>query len=295
MAQAQRIAGWGIGIGILVLALKTAAWATTGGAALFSDAAETVVNVAAAGVALWAVRLSAKPPDATHPYGHDKAEFFAAVIEGALIVVAALVIIDRAWAAYAAPQPFTTPGLGLAINAGSTVINLTWAVVLRWRGRALRSPALLGDARHIVADVVTSVGVLAGVGLAVATGRLWFDPLAAALTAAWILLSGLALVRESVGGLMDEAVTDETLERIRALVATHAQGAIEAHDLRSRHAGRMTFLQFHLVVPGSMSVAEAHEICDRVEQALRDELGEMVISIHLEPEVKAKHQGVLVL
>jgi cation diffusion facilitator family transporter len=163
------------------------------------------------------------------------------------------------------------------------------------RGRNLRSPALLADGRHLVADVVTSLGVLIGVAFVFATGQQWLDPLLAAATGVYILVSGFFVIRDSVGGLMDAAPAAEIVERIRALVGEHASGAIEAHDLRTRHAGRLTFLEFHLVVPGKMSVADAHEICDRIEEALKSEMDGLMISIHVEPEGKAKHHGVLVL
>jgi cation diffusion facilitator family transporter len=293
--KAERLAGGSILIGSLVLALKLGAWRLTGSAALFSDAAETVVNVAAAAVALGALRFAALPPDANHPYGHDKAEFFAAVIEGVLIVVAALVIMEHAWVVWRDPQRIEASLPGMAMNAVSSVLNAVWALVLLRGGRRLRSPALAADGRHLMADVVTSVGVLAGVGLAVLTGLLWLDPLLAALTALYILGSGALMVRDSVGGLMDMAPAAVIVERIRKVVAEHAEGAIEAHDLRTRTAGRLTFLEFHLVVPGAMSVSDAHAICDRIEAALKAEMNELVITIHVEPEDKAKHRGVLVL
>ena len=295
MLKAQSIAAGSIAVGLVVLALKLAAWWLTGSAALFSDAAETVVNVAAAVIALAAVNFAAMPADANHPYGHDKAEFFAAVIEGVLIVVAALVILDHAWFAFNHPSPIEAPLPGMAINAVSTVINAAWAVVLVRRGKTLRSPALRADGQHLLGDIVTSVGVLIGVGLAVLTGLHWLDPLLAAATAGYILVSGYRVVRESVGGLMDAAPAAEIVERIRVLVGTHAEGAIEAHDLRMRHAGRASFLEFHLVVPGAMSVADAHVICDRIEAALKAEMEGLLITIHVEPEGKAKHRGVLVL
>jgi len=183
----------------------------------------------------------------------------------------------------------------LAVAAVASSINAAWALFLGRRGKDLRSPALIADARHLWADVVTSAGVLVGVGLVTLTGILWLDPLLAALTAVNILISGGRLLRESVGGLMDEAVPPATMERIRRIVAEQASGAIEAHDLRSRHAGRHTFLEFHLVVPGDMRVSESHEICDRIEAALKAELEGAIITIHVEPEGKAKQQGVPVL
>jgi cation diffusion facilitator family transporter len=295
VGQAQRIAAGSIALGVVVLALKTAAWAVTGSAALFSDAAESVVNVAAAVVAFAAVGLAARPADANHPYGHDKAEFFAAVIEGVLIVVAALVILHEAWGAYLRPAPLRAPLPGMVLNGVSTVLNLIWAEFLRRRGTALRSVALRGDARHLMADVLTSAGVLIGVGLAVATGQSWLDPAVAAITAIYVLFSGIHLIGGSVGGLMDAAPADAIIARVRRLVGEHAEGALEAHDLRMRQAGRLTFLEFHLVVPGSMTVSAAHEICDRVETALKAEVEGLMITIHVEPEGKAKHHGVIVV
>jgi cation diffusion facilitator family transporter len=292
--QAERIAAGSIAVGLVVLALKGAAWGLTGSAALFSDAAETVVNVAAAAAALAALRLAAKPADANHPFGHDKAEFFAAVIEGVLIVVAALVILQHAWQVYTHPQPIAAPLAGMVLNGGATVLNGLWATVLLRAGRRLRSPALAADGRHLMADVVTSAGILLGLGLAVATGRYWLDPLLAALTACYILTSGILVIGDSVGGLMDAAPAPEIVERIRRVVGTHAQGAIEAHDLRTRQAGRLTFLQFHLVVPGDMTVSDAHAICDRIEDALKTEMEGLMVTIHVEPEGKAKHSGVIV-
>ena len=290
--QATRLAIGSVVLALAVLALKAAAWWLTGSVALMADALESVVNVAAAAAALVAVRYSALPADANHPYGHAKAEYFAAVLEGGLIVVAALVILNEAWGALAAPRPPAQVGPGLAVSAVASAVNAAWALVLMRRGRALRAPALIADARHLWADVVTSVGVIAGVALVAATGILWFDPLLAALTAANILFSGFRLLRESLGGLMDEAVPPATLHRIRAIVAEHAVGAIEAHDLRSRHVGRFTFLEFHLVMPGTMTVRESHDICDRIEAALKAELSGAVITIHVEPEGKAKNTGV---
>jgi cation diffusion facilitator family transporter len=293
--RAERIAACSIGVGCLVLALKTAAWWVTGSVALYSDALESIVNVAASAVALWALHIAAKPADSEHPYGHDKAEFFAAVFEGALIVVAAISILQRAWGSWLHPEPIGMPGQGIAANAAATVINAVWGVLLLRNGRRLRSPALMADGRHIMADVVTSVAIVAGVVATVLSGLLILDPLIAAAAACHVLWSGAGMIRESIGGLMDAAPAAEIVERIRAVVGETAEGAIEAHDLRTRHAGRLTFLEFHLVVPGSMQVAEAHAICDRIEAALKAEIDGLIITIHVEPEGKAKHRGVLVL
>lgn len=295
MTRASRLAAASLAIAVTVLALKAAAWWLTGSVALLADAVESIVNVAASATALAAVLYSQRPADANHPYGHAKAEYFSAVFTGVLIVVAAISILREAWFALLSPRAPDEPALGLALNGAATAINAAWAWVLLRRGRRLGSPALVADGRHLVSDVVTSLGVLAGVGLVVLTGRLWLDPALAAATAANILWSGFRLMRESVGGLMDEAVAAESLERIRRLVSAHAEGAIEAHDLRTRQAGRFTFIEFHLVVPEEMSVGEAHAICDRIEAALKAELEPAVITIHVEPPHKAKHRGVVVV
>ncbi|EHL98890.1 cation diffusion facilitator family transporter [Acetobacteraceae bacterium AT-5844] len=295
MDRAMRLAVGSVIVALMVLALKAAAWWLTGSVALMADALESVVNVAAALAALMAISLSAAPPDANHPYGHAKAEYFSAVLEGALIIVAALLILNEAWGAWRDPRVPDVPWIGLGISVVATAINAGWAVVLRRNGKRLRSPALLADAKHLMSDVITSIGVVVGVGAVALTGILWLDPLLAALTALNILFSGFHLLRQSVGGLMDEAVEPELLARIRSLMSQEAEGALEMHDLRTRHSGRTTFVEFHLVVPGELTVREAHEICDRIEAALKAELGTAVITIHVEPEVKAKHHGVLVL
>ncbi len=295
MTGGERFALGGLVAGCLVLGLKGAAWWLTGSAALYSDALESTVNVAASLIAWIALRFAARPADANHPYGHDKAEFFAAVIEGVLITVASLLIFDAAWKSWPRVQPLEAPFQGIALNAAATVINAVWSAVMIAAGKRLRSPALLADGRHLRADVVTSIGIAAGVVLAVFTGHMILDPLLAAATGIYVLWSGIHMISTSVNGLMDSAPEPAVVARIRALVANSAAGAIEAHDLRTRHAGRLTFLEFHLVVPGSMTVSVAHQICDRIEDALKAELGHLMITIHVEPEEKAKRGGVPVL
>ncbi len=295
MDQRQKLALGSIAVAIAVLGLKYAAYAVTGSIALYSDALESVINVVTALVALYAIRVSLLPADAEHPYGHSKAEYFSAVLEGVLIVVAAMLILREAYFAYLAPRAIMAPVLGLAINAGAASLNAIWAYVLVTRGRALRSHALVADGRHLFADVVTSVGVVAGLLAALATGIPALDPALAALVALNILWSGWGVMRDSLGGLMDEAAPPETQGRIRDVISAHAGGALEAHDLRTRHAGRITFIDFHLVVPGQLSVADAHEICDRIERALKEEIDSALVTIHVEPEDKAKHSGIVVL
>lgn len=291
MKKVIKLALAGIGIGVLVLALKSAAYYVTGSVAFYSDALESIVNVATALAAFFAVRVSARPPDANHPYGHHKAEYLSAVLEGVLIVIAALAILRKAYFGYLDPEPLQTPLIGLAINGLATVINAAWCLVLFRVGGRRRSPALVADARHLLTDVVTSLGVFIGVALVAFTGWLILDSIIAALVALHILWWGWVLVRQSIGGLMDEAIPEEELERIRQAISAEAEGALEAHDLRTRRAARATFVQFHLVVPGSMSVAESHEICDRIEGAIKSDIPDAVVTIHVEPEHKAKHPG----
>jgi cation diffusion facilitator family transporter len=167
--------------------------------------------------------------------------------------------------------------------------------VLITRGKRLRSPALVADGRHLLADVISSGGVVVGLSLAVVLNLPILDSVLALLVAVNILWSGWQVLKESTGGLMDEAVPEATLTRIRQIISEHADGALEAHDIRTRHAGKLTFIEFHLVVPGGMSVNQAHDICDRIEAALQGDDEHSWVTIHVEPESKAKHSGVLVL
>ncbi len=295
MKRVQVLAAGSIAVGLVVLALKYLAWHLTGSVALLSDAIESIVNVATAIAALIAIRFAAQPADANHPYGHHKAEYISAVIEGALIIVAAIAIFREAYAAFYAPRIVEAPWIGLAVNGAATAINAIWCSVLISQGRKRKSPALVADGRHLLTDVVSSVGVLVGVSLAALTGYVILDPIMAVVVGINVLWAGWRVMKESVGGLLDEAVPDGELARIRAVIAANADGAIEAHDLRTRHAGRMTFVDFHLVVKGTMSVTEAHDICDRLERAIKAEMQDALISIHVEPDDKAKHAGIVVL
>jgi cation diffusion facilitator family transporter len=288
-----RLALGSIAIGLVVLGIKYMAYRVTGSIALYSDALESIVNVATAAAAFLAVRLANVPADDNHPYGHHKIEYFSAVLCGVLIVVAALLILREALGALAEPRHIEAPALGLMLSAVASAINAVWSWTLISRGRSLRSPALVADGRHLMTDVVTSLGVVIGIVLAILTDLPVLDPLLAGLVALNILWSGWTVIRESFGGLMDEAVPEETLGQIRDEILRHAGGAIEAHDIRTRQAGRLTFIEFHLVVPAQMTVSEAHAICDRIERALRESVKDTLITIHVEPEDKAKHSGIL--
>ncbi len=288
--------GWiSLAVSVIVLALKYAAYAVTGSVALYSDAIECIINVVAAIAGVLALSVSARPADANHPYGHYKAEYLSAVVEGALVLLTAFAIAQQAWQGWQHPHAPVSPWRGVALNAGAGVLNCAWALVLIRVGRARRSPALIASGRHVMSDVWTSGGLLVGFTLVPLTGWLPLDSVLAALIALNILRVGFEMVRSSIGGLMDEVTDPLAVEEIRRLIAESAAGAIEAHDVRTRNVGAMTFIEFHLVVPGQMAVQTAHDICDRIEVTLRENLGDALINIHVEPEQKAKHKGVVVL
>ena len=289
------IAAGSLIVGLVVLGLKFLAWHFTGSIALYSDALESIVNVVTAVVALIAVRLAQRPADAALQYGYHKAEYFSAVIVGVMIIVAAILILREAYFGFISPAVPQAPAQGLMISAGATVINVIWAQILIRQGRKARSPALQADGKHLMTDVVSTIGVLVGLGLVILTGWAILDPILAALVALNILWSGWGVIRDSVGGLMDVAVPPNTQKAIRDVIASNADGAIEAHDIRTRQAGSLTFIDFHLVVPGTMTVDASHTICDAIEAKLREVVKDVQITIHVEPEQKAKHSGIVVL
>ena len=295
MTNTLKLAVGSIIVGLIVLGLKTLAWWMTGSIALLSDALESTVNVATAVAALVAISIAERPPDANHPYGHHKAEFFSAVLEGVMIIVAALLIMHEAYKGLLAPRVLDAPLQGLLVNGAASLVNGIWCWMLIIQGRKHRSPALVADGHHLLSDVVSSIGVTFGVLAAIETGWAVLDPALAGLVAINILWSGWKVMKSSLSGLMDEAVPEDELKTIRDVISVEASGALEAHDLRTRHAGKTTFIDFHLVVPGQTTVTDAHEICDRIERALKAQVVHATITIHVEPENKAKHSGVLVL
>jgi cation diffusion facilitator family transporter len=287
----QSVAAASIGVAFAVMGIKYVAYLMTGSVALFSDALESIVNVLTGITAFIAIRVGASPPDRRHPFGHHKAEYFAAVLEGALIIVAALLIFHEAYKALLQPRMLTDPVAGLLVNTLATVLNAGWAWLLIDRGRVWKSPALAGDGRHLLSDVITSVGVLGGLILATVTGWSILDPLLAGAVAINILRIGYELAKQSMSQLMDEAASPEVQFRIREAIKANGGGALQAHDVRTRTAGPATFIEFHLVVPGDMSVQGAHDICDRLEAAIEDAIEGAQVVIHVEPEHKAKHKG----
>ncbi len=294
MDRPLKVAIGSLAISIAVLAIKFVAYLLTGSVALYSDALESVINVATALAVILAIRVASLPPDAEHPYGHHKAEYLSAVVVGVMIVIAAVAILREAYLDYRAPKTIEAAWAGLAISTAATVINLFWSIVLVRQGRSSRSPSLIADGKHLLADVVTSVGVIIGVILVVTTGVPILDPTIAALVALHVLWSGWAVIRANTSGLLDETAPPDELALIREIISLEARDAIEAHALRTRHAGRATFIEFHLVVPAQMSVAKAHEICDRLEAALAQAVAGANTTIHLEPETKAEHRGIIV-
>ena len=257
-SRANRLAAMNIAVATAVMGIKYVAYLMTGSVALYSDALESIVNVITAAVALTALHIGSRPPDKNHPFGHHKAEFFAAIFEGAMIIVAALAILTKAYTAFNEGTTLIAPGGGLAVNALAALINAGWATMLITRGRSWRSPALEADGWHLVTDVVTSAGVLIGLLLAIATGWYVLDPLLAGLVALNILWSGYRIALTSMSTLMDQAASPDIETRIKKVIAENGEGALQAHDIRTRQAGRALFIEFHLVVPSHMTVEEAH-------------------------------------
>ena len=286
--RVRQLAGWSIAVAFMVMALKFVAWRMTGSVALLSDALESIVNVIAAAAALWAIRLSHKPADQTHQHGHHKAEYFSAVLEGVLIVIAALLIVVEVWRVWQVPVVLDAPWEGLAVNGAAAIANAFWATLLMRTARASKSPALEADSRHLYSDVLTSVGVIVGLVCAVLTGWYWLDSVLALVVALNILWQGWKVISASVDGLMDRAVELEDHIRIRDIISGGSKGAIEVHDLKTRIAGRATFIEFHLVVDADMTVRDSHVICDRIEEALKAEIPSVRVLIHVEPEHEAK-------
>jgi len=290
----RRLAFWSIPLAFGVLGLKLGAWYLTGSVALLSDGLESIVNVIAALIAFFVIAYAHKPADEGHPYGHSKAEYFSAVIEGVLIVLAALMIVRAAWPAILAPERIEAPVAGLVVNGIASVINGLWAWLLIRVGRSHRSPALQADGHHILSDVVTSGGVIVGLILALALDMPILDPLLALIVACNVLWQGWKVISSSINGLMDRAIDPVEEGRIRDVIAANANGAIEAHDIKTRIAGAMRFVEFHLVVDGQMTVEKSHEICDRLESVIKRAVPGVAVTIHVEPSHKAKEEGVLI-
>ncbi|WP_435198958.1 cation diffusion facilitator family transporter [Janibacter sp. GS2] len=279
----EKFAWLSIAAALTTITLKTGAWWITGSVGLLADAAESIVNLVAAVAALAALRVAGRAADDDHHFGHSKAEYFSAAVEGAMIVVAAAVIIWQAIGRLLDPRAIESAGTGLGISVIASVINGVVALVLLRAGRRHRSVTLQADGRHLLTDVWTSVGVLVGVVLVVVTGIEWLDPVVALLVGANILLTGWRLMDESGNALMDAALTPEENADLAEMLAALRTEDIDVHGLRTRVAGHISFAQFHVLVPGTWSVRRAHDAVEEIEQAIAAEHPDLQVTIHLEP------------
>ena len=272
-----------IGTAITTIALKTMAWWVTGSVGLLSDAMESLVNLAGATFALWMILVTRVPADDSHPFGHGKAEYFSSGFEGMLIFVAAMAIIATAVQRFASPQPLEAVGLGLGLSMLSTALNFAVAVILKRAGTRFNSIALKADSKHLMTDVWTSVGVVGGIALVVFTGWLWLDPLVAIAVGLHILVEGYRLVRASIDGMMDSALDEESLARIRTLLDSLAERDVIYKNLKTRRAGVESFIQVDVLVPRHWTVGQGHDVLDEIETRLAAILPDAAIATHLEP------------
>ncbi|GGF28257.1 transporter [Williamsia phyllosphaerae] len=282
-ADLSRYALISIVASVVVITLKIIAWRVSGSVGLLSDAAESMVNVVAAVGAFIALRVAARPADDDHNFGHTKAEYFSAVFEGVMIVIAAGIIIVAATERLLNPSELDSVGLGLVISLVATAINGGVGVLLLRIGRRHRSLSLEADGKHLLTDVWTTAGVVVGVLLVALTGWLLLDPLIAIAVAVNILVVGGRLVWESGAGLMDTALPDEDRGRVDAVLERYRSSDIDFHDVRTRESGHERFLQLHMLVPGEWSVQRGHDLVEQVETDLVGSLDHLHVTIHLEP------------
>lgn len=280
----ERYALMSVAAALATMALKTLAWHFTGSVGLLSDALESSINLAAALLALAMLRLAAAPPDAAHPYGRFKAEYFASGIEGALIVVAAASIVYSAVPRLLAPQPIEAPLLGILLSAAASAINLGGGLLLISVGRKRHSIALEADGHHLMSDVWTSVGVIAGVMLVAATGWHIVDPLVAIAVAVHIVWTGVMLMRRSFSGLLDAAIPEGERAEIEKIFAEYRRRyGVDFHALLTRQAGARRFISFHLLVPDAWPVDRAHQLSEEVEERIREMVPNVITLSHIEP------------
>ena len=278
-----RFAWLSIAAAIVTITVKgIGAW-ITGSVGLLSDAAESVVNLIAAIVALFALRVAAQPPDKNHPYGHSKAEYFSAAVEGLMIFIAAAFIVYTAIERLINPRGLEQMGLGLALAVFGSVINGAVAFVLLRQGHAHNSATLVADGKHLITDVITSAAVLVGVALVTITGIQRLDPVVALLAGINILWTGFNLIRDSVNGLMDIALPAEEMATLDALIQQHTTEDVSFHALRTRVAGTRHFASFHVLVPGQWTVKHGHDVTEDIIDAIVARLPALRVDAHLEP------------
>jgi cation diffusion facilitator family transporter len=278
-----RYAALSVVAALLTIALKGGAYLLTGSVGLLSDALESVVNLVAAVVALFALSVAARPADEDHAYGHTKAEYFSSGFEGALILVASASIVVAAYQRLLSPRPIETPGVGLAISTVATIINLGVARVLFRAGRRYQSITLEADAHHLIADVWTSVGVVLGVGAAALTGWHRLDAIVAILVAVNVMRLGVSLLRRSMLGLLDTALPEDIRGKIMAILEARSAQGVRYHALRTRQAGARRFIAFHILVPGQWSVQRGHDLLEEIEEEVRAAVPNSSVDTHLEP------------
>lgn len=279
----ERLAWLSVAAAIVTIGLKLLAWRLTDSVGLLSDAAESVVNLAAALIAVLVLRVAAQPPDDEHPHGHEKAEYLAAGVEGALILAAAATIAWVSIGRLLEPQPIERVGLGLVVSLVAALVNLGVALVLIRAGRRERSVTLEADGRHLMTDVVTTAGVLIGVILVAATGWERLDPIVALAVAVMILLTGAGLLRRMTGGLMDRALPAGDLTALDDVLSRMQERGIRFHAVRTRVAGRRAFVSLHVLVPGGWSVQQGHDVAEEVEREIRGAIPNASVLTHLEP------------
>lgn len=278
----KRYAVLSIAAAVATITLKTLAFLFTGSVGLLSDAIESLVNLAGALMAFAMLTIAARPADEEHSYGHSKAEYFSSGVEGTLISVAAISIAVAAIGRLISPQPLEQIGIGLGISVVASLVNLAVSLILMKAGNRFQSITLEADARHLMTDVWTSAGVVAGVGAVALTGWQRLDPIIAILVAANIVRSGVGIVRTSVLGLMDTALPVEDQERVRKILAAHLESGIQYHALRSRQAGARRFVSMHIIVPGNWTVHQGHQLLEQIEAEIREALHGVTVFTHLE-------------
>lgn len=285
-----RYAWLSIGAALLTIVLKFGAWYATGSVGLLSDAMESLVNLAAAGGAFYALYVASQPPDRSHAYGHGKAEYFAAAAEGVLILAAAGAIVAAAVSRFADPAPLTRLGPGLAVALVAAGVNWITARIMLRAALRFDSITLESDARHLMTDVWTSGGVVAGLFVVMVAPPAFqiLDPIIAIAMAANIVRTGLSLVKRSVQGLMDRALPPREIELVVEAVSRHAGETPPYHDLRTRKSGSQRFVEFHLLVPGSMTVQASHDLCCDIERDIKKWLDNTLVTIHVEPKEDGK-------